>query len=136
MPVTLSVTCFLFANNRFENARGGGIEYDGPCQAPRYANRHSGAGAAAGVPVIPVNPWQKQRYCTIKKVLEQTAGTVASNCAAKDFIDVKALARHLLQTRQHFTQLNNYTAIHHLINHENFDLDTNTQELMKVLRRK
>lgn len=90
-----------------------------------------------GVPVIPVNPRKNKGIAPLKKVLEQTAERLHQIVPAKDFIDVKALApAPVTDLQQHFTQLSNYTAIHHLINHENFDLDTNTQELIESIEEK
>ncbi len=84
-----------------------------------------------GVPVIPVNPRKNKGISQLKKALEQTAERL-HHAPAKDFIDVKALAAApVIDLQKHFPQLSNYGAIHHLINHENFDFDTATQELIE-----
>lgn len=90
-----------------------------------------------GVPVIPINPRKNKGIAPLKKALEQTAERLHQIIPAKDFIDVKALApAPVTELQGHFPQLSNYESIHHLINHENFDLDTNTQELIESIEEK
>ncbi len=87
-----------------------------------------------GVPVIPVNPRKNKGIAPLKKILEQTAERLQLTPPAKDFIDVKALApAPVTELQQHFPHLYNYTAIHYLINHENFTLDAASQNLIEEI---
>lgn len=86
-----------------------------------------------GVPVIPVNPRKNKGIPQLKKALEQAAERL-HHAPAKDFIDTKALANApVSELQQHFPQLSNYAAIHHLINHENFDFNAATQDLIESI---
>jgi ferrous iron transport protein B len=89
-----------------------------------------------GVPVVAVNPRKNKGIAALKKTLEHTAERL-NHAPAKDFIDTKALAAEpITELQQHFAHLSSYTAIHYLINHENFLFDDATQNLIEGIETK
>ncbi len=75
-----------------------------------------------GVPVIPVNPRKNKGVTQLKKVIEQTAANL-HNAPARDFIDAKILAPNAIaELKKLIPEASDYSAIHYLINHEQFDL--------------
>lgn len=89
-----------------------------------------------GVPVIPVNPRKNKGIPQLKKVLFQTAQQLYK-APARDFIPNKELAADAIENIQvHFPALSDYQSIHYLINHENFTLDNDKQELVESIEAK
>ena len=81
-----------------------------------------------GVPVVSVNPRKQKGIAHLKKVIEQTSRQLYQ-APARDFIDNRALAHQAVESvRERFPQLSNYGAIHYLINHESFALNTSDQD--------
>ncbi len=84
-----------------------------------------------GVPVIPVNPRKNKGLKELKKAIEQTADNLYK-APARDFIDSNAFAPQAIkEIHNRFPGFSDYRAIHYLINHENFDLDTVTQDTIE-----
>ena len=84
-----------------------------------------------GVPVIPVNPRKNKGLKELKKALEQTAENLYKT-PARDFIDSNAFAPEAIkEIHNRFPGFSDYRAIHYLINHENFDLDEATQDVIE-----
>ena len=84
-----------------------------------------------GVPIVPVNPRKNKGIDALKKVIEQTSENIYQT-PVRDFIDNSALAEgSIAGVKEHFPQISNYTAIHYLINHENFLLDDHQQEVIE-----
>src|SRR5215212_1335560 len=84
-----------------------------------------------GVPVIPVNPRKNKGLKELKKAIEQTAENLYKT-PARDFIDSNAFAPQAIKAIQdRFPGFSDYRAVHYLINHENFDLDTVTQDAIE-----
>ncbi len=80
-----------------------------------------------GVPIVPVNPRKNKGLEHLKKVIQQAAEKFY-NSPARDFIDNRALAENAIdQIKKYYPAISNYTAIHYLINHENFLLDDGMQ---------
>jgi len=77
------------------------------------------------VPVVPVNPRKNKGLAQFKKTIEETLVAINSNQTI--FLDTKKYAPIAIESVQKIVDLNNYKAIHYLINHEEFDLDNNTQ---------
>jgi len=89
-----------------------------------------------GVPVVPVNPRKNKGIAPLKKVLELTTEKL-HQAPPRDFIDVNILAgAPVADLKQHFPAISNYTAIHYLINHENFLFDGGTQQLIEGVEEK
>jgi len=81
-----------------------------------------------GVPVVPVNPRKQKGIAHLKKVIEQTSRQLYQ-APARDFIDNRALAHNAVESvKERFPQLSNYAAVHYLINHESFALNTSDQD--------
>jgi ferrous iron transport protein B len=88
-----------------------------------------------GVPVVAVNPRKNKGIATLKKAIEQTAHHLY-HAPVRDFIDNKALAEAPVNAiKEKLTHLSDYTAIHHLINHEHFELDPALQESIEKIER-
>jgi ferrous iron transport protein B len=86
-----------------------------------------------GVPVIPINPRKNKGIPALKKVLESTAEKLQQP-APRDFIDIDALAgAPVAAVKQHFPAISNYSAIHYLINHENFAFNAATQNAIEQI---
>ena len=84
-----------------------------------------------GVPVIPVNPRKNKGLKELKKAIEQTAEDLYKT-PARDFIDSNAFAPEAIkEIHNRFSGFSDYRAIHYLINHENFDLDEATQDVIE-----
>jgi ferrous iron transport protein B len=89
-----------------------------------------------GVPVIAVNPRKNKGIPQLKKALFQTAQQLYK-APARDFIPNKELAADAIENIQvHFPSLSDYQSIHYLINHENFALDNDKQELVEGIEAK
>ena len=84
-----------------------------------------------GIPVVPVNPRKNKGIPQLKKVMVQTAKHLYQ-APARDFIDNAALAPiPVEEVKKHFPTISDYTAIHYLINHENFLLDKKMQDTIE-----
>jgi len=86
-----------------------------------------------GVPIVPVNPRKNKGLDQLKKVIEQSAENLY-HPPARDFIDNNALAENAIeQVKKYYPGISNYTAIHYLINHENFLLDDGMQHAIEKI---
>ena len=84
-----------------------------------------------GVPVIPVNPRKGRGIPQLKKAIEQTALELY-RVPARDFIENKQLALEPIKDVQKiFPTLSDYKAIHYLMNHESFDLNSQMQDAIE-----
>lgn len=84
-----------------------------------------------GVPVVSINPRKQKGIPQLKKAIEQTAQGLYK-APVKDFIDNKALAPASIDDLKKIRgDVSDYAAIHYLINHENFELDQSTQDLIE-----
>jgi ferrous iron transport protein B len=89
-----------------------------------------------GVPVVTVNPRKNKGIAQLKKAISQTAEHLYK-LPARDFISNKGLAPAAVEElRQLFPQLSDYSALHHLMNHESFDFDSATQDAIENIERK
>ena len=76
-----------------------------------------------GVQVVAVNPRKNKGIPQLKKAIAQTASQL-HQAPVHDFIENKILAVDAVNDVQHlFPGMSDYTAIHYLINHENFQLE-------------
>ncbi len=91
----------------------------------------SGLERELGVPIVPVNPRKNKGILLLKKAIELAAEKIHQT-PARDFIDVnESSAASIAAIKKHFPHFSNYRAVHYLINHENFSLDKETQELIE-----
>ena len=89
-----------------------------------------------GVPVIAVNPRKGKGVAQLKKAIEQTASNIYK-IPARDFIDNKALAPDSVADVQTLVpHISDYSAIHYLINHEEFDLTPLVQQGIESIEEK
>jgi ferrous iron transport protein B len=80
-----------------------------------------------GVPIIAVNPRKNKGIAPLKKAIELAAEKL-HHAPPRDFIDSNALAEApITAIKNIFPHISNYRAIHYLINHEHFLLDSATQ---------
>lgn len=92
----------------------------------------AGLEAELGIPVIEINPRKTKGLQQLKKVLVQT--TKQNNKPTRDFIDTKKIASTSVDALQQLLpQLNDYQAIHYLINHESFPLSHSVQEAIEKI---
>lgn len=83
-----------------------------------------------GIPVVAVNPRRNKGIPQLKKVMEQT-GRQLYHAPVRDFIGNNALAAAAVQDVKELfpdKEISDYTAIHYLINHENFNFHSSLQE--------
>ena len=74
-----------------------------------------------GIPIVPVNPRKNKGIPQLKKVMELRARQFRQ-APARDFIVAPAPATGAIRdVKRLFPEISDYTAIHYLINHENFD---------------
>jgi ferrous iron transport protein B len=86
-----------------------------------------------GVPIVPVNPRKNKGLEQLKKVIDLSAGHLYQP-TTRDFIDTHALAPAAINdVRKHYPDISNYTAVHYLINHENFLLKEGMQEAIEQI---
>lgn len=86
-----------------------------------------------GVPIVPVNPRKNKGIPQLKKVLAQTVRHLYQ-APARDFIENKNLAPAAIEeVKKHFAFHSDYTAIHYLINHENFLLNDEQQKTIEQI---
>ncbi|MBS1932741.1 MAG: ferrous iron transport protein B [Bacteroidetes bacterium] len=86
-----------------------------------------------GVPVVAVNPRKNKGILQLKKAIAQTAAQLYQT-PVHDFIENKQLAVDAVNDVQHlFPGMSDYTAIHYLINHENFHLDSSSHNKIESI---
>lgn len=84
------------------------------------------------IPVIEVNPRKSKGLSQLKKMLLQVSTQPLNN--TKDFIQNKSFAASSIEEiQQLLPALNDYAAVHYLINHENFPLDKATQHAIEEI---
>ena len=89
-----------------------------------------------GVPVVSVNPRKGKGISQLKKAIELTASNLYK-VPARDFIENRELAAAPIEELKSVIQgASDYSAIHYLINHEEFDLDHVTQDTIENIERK
>jgi len=89
-----------------------------------------------GVPVVAVNARKGKGITQLKKAIEQTASNLYK-IPARDFIENKLLAAAPIEElRSVIHEASDYSAIHYLINHEEFSLDHVTQDTIENIERK
>jgi len=89
-----------------------------------------------GVPVVAVNPRKGKGMVQLKKAIELTASNLYK-VPARDFIQNRELAEAPIEELQSVIKdSSDYSAIHYLINHEEFELDHVTQERIENIERK
>jgi ferrous iron transport protein B len=87
-----------------------------------------------GVPVVAINPRKNKGIAELKKAIEFSAENL--NNAPRDFIDTNSLATAALsRMKQELPHISNYTALHYLINHENFNLSPAVQNKIEVIEK-
>ncbi|MBP9213304.1 MAG: ferrous iron transport protein B [Chitinophagaceae bacterium] len=93
----------------------------------------AGLEAELGIPVIEVNPRKSKGLLQLKKILLLTAKQKQKS--NRDFIDNKKISEPSVQALQKLLPtLNDYTAVHYLINHENFPLSSSTHQAIEKIK--
>jgi ferrous iron transport protein B len=89
-----------------------------------------------GVPVVAINPRKNKGIAQLKKAIQTTAENTSAS-SARNFIDNEALAPVAIQeVKNMFPAMSNYKAIHYLINHENFSLKNEEQEMVEAIEKR
>jgi ferrous iron transport protein B len=82
-----------------------------------------------------VNPRKNKGIPQLKKAIELTEQNL-HHAFYKDFIDSNTLAQPSIEAiKKQLPHLGKYTAVHYLINHENFELDSSTQNTIEQIER-
>lgn len=93
----------------------------------------NGLQAELGIPIVAVNPRKNKGLGDIRKVLAQVAKLNAGT-QVRDFMDTRKLAPAAIEAvQQLFPKLSDYAGIHYLINHENFPLTEQEQEIVEQI---
>lgn len=93
----------------------------------------NGLQAELGIPIVAVNPRKNKGLNEVKKVLVQVS-RMAPGTQSRDFMDTRKLAPAAVESvQQLFPQLSDYAGIHYLINHENFPLTDQEQEIVEQI---
>lgn len=88
-----------------------------------------------GIPVVSVNPRKEKGLMQLKKVCSETSAHLYK-VPVSDFIDVEALAfAPIKEVQKILPELSNYSAIHYLINHEQFNLNKSLQDKIESIER-
>ncbi|HEU0110921.1 MAG TPA: ferrous iron transport protein B [Flavisolibacter sp.] len=118
MPVVVALTMLDLANKK-------GIEINVP-ELEREL----------GVPVVVVNPRKQKGVTQLKKAIDLTASHLYK-IPVRDFIDNKSLAAAPIEDLQKVVpSVSDYSAIHYLINHEEFDFNNGLQESIENIEKK
>lgn len=89
-----------------------------------------------GIPVVPVNPRKNKGIDQLKKTVEATTKQ-QYRPPAFDFIPNKSLASEAVaEVKELLPQLSDYSAIHHLINHESFLLSNEQQQKIEEIEQR
>ena len=89
-----------------------------------------------GVQIVAVNPRKGKGISQLKKAIELTASNLFK-VPARDFIENKQLAAAPIEElKSVIHDASDYSAIHYLINHEEFELDHVTQDTIENIERK
>ncbi len=81
-----------------------------------------------GVPIVAINPRKNKGVSALKKALEVSIDNMQQS-AARDFIDMELLAPDAVKAvKDLFPDISSYSAVHYLINHENFVLPEAIQQ--------
>jgi len=89
-----------------------------------------------GVPIVGINPRKGKGINALKKVIHSVCES-ADKRNPRDFIDVNALApKAIHDVREIKHDLNNYSSVHYLINHEHFNLPDQTQQEIESVEQK
>jgi ferrous iron transport protein B len=90
-----------------------------------------------GIPVVSVNPRKNKGIPQLKKIIELRARQL-HQAPARDFISNNVLAADAVNDVKKLfpeKEISDYTAIHYLINHENFDFRKPLQEKIENIER-
>ena len=79
-----------------------------------------------GIPIVNVNPRKNKGLSQLKRIISSSIKE-KSTITEEDFINIKQLAFSSIENLQAILPVNNYKALHYLINHEDFELPDATQ---------
>jgi len=86
-----------------------------------------------GVPIVPINPRKNKGIDQLKKVIDLSAENL-TQLSTRNFIDNHALAPNAIEAvKLHYPDISSYTAIHYLINHEQFVLEDGMQDTIEQI---
>lgn len=86
-----------------------------------------------GIPIVDTNPRKNKGIAQLKKVLLQISKQ-SYKVPTRDFVNMKELGgKSVEEVQQLLPQLNDYAAVHYLINHESFSLPANIQTKIEAI---
>jgi ferrous iron transport protein B len=86
-----------------------------------------------GIPIVAVNPRKNKGIVQLKKVVDLRARQL-NLAPPRAFIGTQAMAAGAVQdVKKLFPEISDYTAIHYLINHEQFDLSGDQQSKIEAI---
>jgi ferrous iron transport protein B len=88
-----------------------------------------------GVPIVVVNPRKNKGIPQLKRIIIQTCQQTYLG-PVRDFIANKSFAGHAVDNiKEFFPDISDYTAIHYLMNHEQLNFNTRTQERIENIEK-
>ncbi|MCC6256952.1 MAG: ferrous iron transport protein B [Chitinophagaceae bacterium] len=118
IPVIIALTMMDLARNKGTQVDVSGLERE------------------LGVPIVVVNPRKNKGISALKKVIHSVWES-GSKLPVREFIDSGKLAPHAVSEIGNLVPgLSNYSAIHHLINHEQFNFSASLQESIEQIETK
>jgi len=88
-----------------------------------------------GIPIVSINPRKNKGLIELRKVITATIKQ-HTNGVKDNFIDVKGLAPTAIEKFQEIMDVNDYKALHYLINYEEFGLDEKTSKQVQEIEKK
>lgn len=86
-----------------------------------------------GVPIVAINPRKNKGIAALKKAIQLSAENL-DQIPARDFIDTSASSENAIRDiKELYPGISNYSAIHYLINHENFSLAEDMQDAIEQI---
>lgn len=97
---------------------------------------HSELERLLGVPVVSVNPRKQKGMQQLKKAIDLTVSNLYK-ISPRDFIENRELAPAPIEEMQELIAgTSDYSAIHYLINHEEFDLSPSIQQSIEAIEKR
>ena len=85
-----------------------------------------------GIPIVEVNPRKNKGLTKLKKIIAQTL-QLKNQPARADFIPIKNLAPRAIELVQEKQDINDYLALHFLINHQELEIEPSYKKELKQI---
>ena len=86
-----------------------------------------------GIPIIAVNPRKNKGLLQLKKSIATAIQQLPKKNNSLSFIDIKSLALNSINLLQQVVRVNDYKALHYLINYQSFELEADLEQQIKKI---